>query len=135
MLTLFLVICELEFLFIYFLCYFSEEFDPWGNSLFVGCTEAKSSWTWISSNKGSFYFLCHYLCPWTESDGDIFRFFSNLNFPCFIFRFWKLILWPFQMLLMLYWPMACSVIMIAHVLDNYVKRLACSYGLFRFFAS
>ena len=33
MLTLFLVICELEFLFIYFLCYFSEEFDLRGNKL------------------------------------------------------------------------------------------------------
>ena len=32
-----MVICELEFLFIYFLCYFSEEFDLRGNKLLYVC--------------------------------------------------------------------------------------------------
>jgi hypothetical protein len=70
----------------------------------------------------------------SELNGVVYTFLSD-NFLCIIFRFWKLIWWHFQMLLMLYWPMACSLIMIAHVLLNSVKRLAFSYVLFRFLAS
>lgn len=40
-----------------FVCFLlSEELDPWGNCLFVGCAEAKSTWAWIPSVKGSYVF-------------------------------------------------------------------------------
>lgn len=120
-------------LFVCFYCYFLEEYDPWGNYLFVGTAEARPTWTWTSSNKGSFIFFALIFIYELMESYNIF-FVILWKFALIIFSCWKSILRPFQMLLILYWQKACLVIMIVHVLLNFVKRPAFSSGLFRFSA-
>ena len=119
-------------LFICFYRYFLEEYDLWGNCLFVGTAEARPTRTWTSSNKGSFIF---YALIFMYELLESYNIFVILwKFALIIFSCWKSILRPFQMLLILYWLKACLVIMIVHALLNFVKRPAFSSGLFRFLA-